>query len=101
MLIPDVVEVVRRELSELLEVGADDIRPENNLNLDLGVTSMQLADLVARLENHFGHDPFEKKPITSIRTVAQLCEAYVDDGDDPVEALLALTRQNAQARRCQ
>ena len=104
MLNPDIVEIVRRELGELLEVDAGDIGLEDNLNADLGVTSMQLAELVARLENDFGRDPFEKKPITSVRTVAQLCQAYEDDADgddDPVDELLAMTRKRAQARRGQ
>lgn len=103
MLNPDIVDVVHRELSELLDVDRDQIRMEANLNRDLGVSSMQLAELVAKLEDHFGHDPFTSTGVTSVRTVADLCQAYSrgDDADDPVEALLALTRQRAQSRRTQ
>jgi acyl carrier protein len=44
-----------------------------------GLTSLDLAALIARLEQRWHVDPFlEAVPITEIRTVADLCRAYRD-----------------------
>jgi len=44
---------------------------------DLGLRSLDLAVIVARLEVHLGLDPFEELvPVTSIHTVGDLCAAY-------------------------
>jgi acyl carrier protein len=45
--------------------------------VDLGLRSLDLAQVVALLERQTGIDPFaELVPITSIRTVGDLCQAY-------------------------
>lgn len=44
---------------------------------DLGLKSLDLAHLIAALERRLGADPFLKLvPITSVRTVGDLCDAY-------------------------
>jgi acyl carrier protein len=53
------------------------IEGHHRLTLDLGLKSLDLAQIVALLERHTGVDPFaELVAITSVRTVADLCGAY-------------------------
>ena len=45
--------------------------------VDTGLTSLDLAALVARLARRWQVDPFlEAKAITEVRTVGDLCDAY-------------------------
>ncbi|MFL5339448.1 MAG: acyl carrier protein [Gemmataceae bacterium] len=44
---------------------------------DLGLKSLDLAHLIAALERRLKADPFLRLvPITSVRTVGDLCDAY-------------------------
>lgn len=51
------------------------VRESDNL-IDTGLKSLDLSRIVALLEMMLDVDPFLKKPITDIRTVADLCDAY-------------------------
>ena len=43
----------------------------------IGLTSLDLAALVAKLQRHWKIDPFlEVKTITEVRTVGDFCQAY-------------------------
>jgi acyl carrier protein len=86
MLRPDldrdqVAELVRDEIRQLLDERAEPVvtlSEEANLAADLGFASLDLAQLVAQLEQRLGEDPFaELVPITSIRTVGDLVDAYM------------------------
>ncbi len=46
-------EQVRNMLVEELSVNKDDIKPESNLANDLGVNSLELADLILMCEEKF------------------------------------------------
>jgi acyl carrier protein len=51
--------------------------------LDLGLESLDLAELVALLELRFGFDPFSHHAaITDVHTVQDLCNAYLRAGAD-------------------
>jgi acyl carrier protein len=68
-----ITDLLRRRGQAL--VGFD----ENDLLVATGLTSLDLAALIARLEQRWKVDPFlEAVPITEIRTVADLCRAYRD-----------------------
>lgn len=45
---------------------------------DLGISSLDLAELISNLESIFNVDPFaDMVPITSIVDVGSLCDAYI------------------------
>jgi acyl carrier protein len=68
-----VLAAAKRKAPQLLEV-----RREQLLVDDLGLGSLDYAGLVAALEMALDVDPFASETsITSIRTVGDLCEAYV------------------------
>jgi acyl carrier protein len=94
MLRPDldrdqIAELVRDEIRQLLDERAEPVATlsdTDNLAADLGFSSLDLAQLVAQLEQRLGEDPFaELVPITSVRTVRDLVDAY-----------LALTRTDVE-----
>ena len=68
------------KIKELLlekEITLTDISEDNALGDDLGLTSMDLAILVANLELELGVEPFlEDFVITDIRTLGDLCQAF-------------------------
>lgn len=96
--------IVLEELSEVLvdrEEGA--IGDEMNLNSDLGLSSLDLAALVAVLDQRFRRSPFRQEvAITSVRSVADLCAAY-RGGEEArrlsENQLLERTMQRALSRR--
>jgi acyl carrier protein len=66
---------------------------------ELQVSSLQLAELISNLEAAFDVDPFaERVAITSIRTVGDLCDAYLlcaepaAAGEDALDAELRAVR---------
>jgi acyl carrier protein len=49
---------------------------ETVLDGSLGLESLDFAELVVRLEQVFGMDPFAQDPIPQVRTLADLCLLY-------------------------
>jgi|GEM_PF-465175 acyl carrier protein len=78
---------------------------EDRLGSELGLSSLDLAQLVAMLEMRLKADPFQELvPITSVRTVADLCSAYEQffsgEKSDPAQAdALLESKRRAEARR--
>jgi len=50
--------------------------PETVLDGSLGLESLDFAELVVRLEQVFGKDPFARDPLPEVRTVSDLCTLY-------------------------
>ena len=75
----EVMTTVRDTIAELLERSEREV-PAMSPSQDLmatGLTSLDLAAVIANLENHWHVDPFlEQVSITEIRTVGELCQAY-------------------------
>ncbi len=53
------------------------IEPLARLSETLGLRSLDLAQIVLTLEDDLNIDPFQRIPITSIRTVGDLTDAYL------------------------
>ena len=90
--VTDVVVAVIRGVVREQYPEVEEVRSEQGLVEDLGLKSLDLARIVAKLDTELGVDPFsETVAITSIRTVGDLCEAYeqcfeADEGDEGDEA---------------
>jgi acyl carrier protein len=66
-----------RAVAELRGVELSDLSTRQYLVDELGFKSLDLAHLVAALERRLRADPFlEYVPITQVRTVGDLCQAY-------------------------
>lgn len=83
--------------------AVESIDDDSKLNANLGMTSLNLATLVAQLEQKLGIDPFaEMVSITSVRTIGDLVGAYVsclngETGNDH-SSQLDQVAQRAKAR---
>jgi acyl carrier protein len=67
-----VLEIVQRKSPDLRE-----IRLEARLLDELGLESLDIAELIATLELELGIDPFASRiPISRVRTVGDICDAY-------------------------
>ncbi|MBI5509934.1 MAG: hypothetical protein HY903_14355 [Deltaproteobacteria bacterium] len=67
-----VLEIVRRQRPEVQAVVG-----EQALVAELGLRSMDIAELVATLEMKLNADPFEELvAISDVKTVGDLCAAY-------------------------
>jgi acyl carrier protein len=105
--VAEISKTVRDQVGLLLDekdLPGRDIGPDDRLNADLGLTSLDLASLVAALEVKLKADPFQELvPITSIRTVGDLEAAYLKFFSDPEQEVqdedLAKVRRRAEARR--
>jgi acyl carrier protein len=81
---PDAAEIrqtVHRAIAEIVERSGrtTPVFGDDDLLVDTGLASLDLAALVARLERVWRVDPFlEAVAITEIRTVGDLCRAYRD-----------------------
>lgn len=80
-----------REVAEQRGLTLPPLAKEQTLTADLGLKSLDLAHLIALLESRLQADPFSQwVPITSIRTVGDLCGAYsgfLSSQASPVTAL--------------
>ena len=80
------------------------IAPDAKLSETLGLRSMDLAQIVLTLEDDLDTDPFQEIPITSIRTVGDLTQAYLvslglSDGSAPGAQDMSAEMEAARARR--
>lgn len=71
-------ETLKNILVEELQLEADDIKMESALSSDLGINSIELADLVMRCEDQFGieinDDDFQK--FTTVGDVVNYLEEH-------------------------
>jgi hypothetical protein len=68
---------VLREIATQRNPELPPLEKSQTLTYDLGLRSLDLAQLVATLELELHADPFAQLvPITSVRTVGDVCEAY-------------------------
>jgi acyl carrier protein len=103
----DISEAVRNQIGSLLDeknLPVRNLGPDDRLNADLGLTSLDLATLVAALEMKLKADPFQELvPITSVRTIGDLEAAYVKFFSNPenaaVDVHLDHVRRRAESRR--
>ncbi len=107
--------VIYRVLEEYARNSAPDlgkVLPEHSLVDDIGLRSLNLAQIVVKLEMELGVDPFARLvPVTSVRTVGDLCDAYAkcfepESNDDaaapsPEETARADTRLAAMQQQRQ
>jgi hypothetical protein len=77
----DIRQTVHRAIAEIVTRSGRPVPAfgDDDLLVDTGLASLDLAALVARLERVWRVDPFlEAVAITEIRTVGDLCRAYRD-----------------------
>jgi len=72
----DTIYAVLRDLALRHNPQLAEIKPHDVLVDDLRLESLDVAELVALLEDKLGVDPFAETAITSVRTVSDLCSAY-------------------------
>jgi len=78
----EISSIIEDQIKEILqdkESEINEVKRTDSLNTDLGLTSLELAQLVTTLELELNCDPFaEFVSITSVRTVNDLMKAYID-----------------------
>ena len=77
----EIRQTIHRVITEIVERSGRPVPAfdDNDLLVDTGLASLDLAALIARLERVWRVDPFlEAVAITEIRTVGDLCRAYRD-----------------------
>lgn len=102
----EIEQLIYQEIERLFEereAPVPELTPDAKLHADLGLASLDLAALVAVLEEKLQVDPFEALvAITDMRTVGDLCRAYqaqLNGSADAVAGDLLAAQQRARARR--
>ena len=105
----DVESAIQQEIVRVLQEKSTaealpPITQDSRLGIDLGLSSLDLPQLVSLLEMSLQADPFlSLVPITSVRTVGDLYRAYQRFfSGEPVsteDAELAASQRRAEARR--
>ena len=72
----EIYEKIKGILVEKLSVSPDEIKPESELVNDLGINSLELADLVLDCEDAFEVE-IDDKSISTFTTIADVVE-YLD-----------------------
>jgi len=104
--VTQVVYGVLRNVADEELVQPDEIRGDQKLVEDIGFQSLSMARILALIEGELGVDPFSSLvPITSIRTVDDLCAAYekcmageeaAQNGQVDAEVVQSLRRADAR-----
>ena len=68
-----IYEKIKAILVDSLNVSADEIKPESELVNDLGINSLELADLVFNCEDAFEIE-IDDKALSSFKTVADVVD---------------------------
>ena len=77
----EIAESIRQAITEVLQRNDRPVKSfdQHDLLIGIGLTSLDLAALIAKLERVWKVDPFlEMVAITEMRTVGDLCRAYYD-----------------------
>jgi hypothetical protein len=108
--LPDTVRAALRVVASFRGLTLPALERHHTLTHDLGLRSLDLAQLVATLEMMLGADPFVRLvPITAVRTVGDLFDAYAlalsppDESAAPAAATdtgRAAARRQARQARC-
>jgi len=75
-------EIHSRVIAELAQVfrhrnlSPPPLGPETVLDASLGLESLDFAELVLRLEQVFGHDPFSRGAVPEVATIRDLAALY-------------------------
>ena len=69
-----IYEKIKTILVDTLNISADEIKPESELVNDLGINSLELADLVFNCEETFEIDEIYEKSLSKFKTVADVVE---------------------------
>lgn len=99
----EVENAVRAEIHRVLGMQGKRIEHvsfDDSLNDTLGLTSLDLVEIIVALNSRFHVDPFRQRAFTELRTIGDLCGAYRTAhvaGDS--DAALAISRRRAEGRR--
>lgn len=102
---PHIDQVVRVEIERLLRQTGRAVTAlaDDDRLADLGITSLDVVDLVAALNQRLAVDPFRQTlAFTDVQTVEDLCRAYRlgrEPAERPPAPDLETSRQRALARR--
>ena len=69
-----IYEKIKTILVDTLNISVDEIKPESELVNDLGINSLELADLVFNCEETFEIDEIDEKSLSKFKTVADVVE---------------------------
>jgi acyl carrier protein len=74
-----VFEMVRECVADVFGISPDSVSPATRLGEDLGADSLDLVEIVSRIEARSGI-AVEPSSLTSVTTVGDACAALVADG---------------------
>ncbi|HIP92561.1 MAG TPA: acyl carrier protein [Thermotoga sp.] len=69
----EILEKIRRMISEKLEIGIDEVREDANIIEDLGADSLDLVDIIMYVEDTFGIR-VEDEELEKIRTLEDIVD---------------------------
>ena len=72
-----IFEQVKAILVDALNIDPEEVKPESELLNDLGINSIELADLVFRCEDEFDIEIDEKAKFTTVEDVVNYLEGMV------------------------
>ena len=75
----EIVEIVIKELSEIVGIDKEKIKPESSLMDDIGITSLEVLVLVGKLETLSGVS-LNQQDTMEIETVSDVVEAIIKKG---------------------
>jgi len=75
----EIVEIVVNEISEIVGIDKEKIKPESSLMDDIGITSLEVLVLVGKLETLTGVS-LNQQDTMEIETVSDVVEAIIKKG---------------------
>ena len=75
----EIVEIFIKELSEIVGIDKEKIKPESSLMDDIGITSLEVLVLVGKLETLTGVS-LNQQDTMEIETVSDVVEAIIKKG---------------------
>jgi acyl carrier protein len=100
---PDVERAVRAEIRRALEQQgkpAAAVSAGDSLSDTLGLTSLDVVELIVALNARLAVDPFKQRAFTEIQTVGDLVSAYgLPPAAGAPDSDLAASRRRAETRR--
>lgn len=83
---------VKQKLSEITEISSDQIRTEQNLSADLGLDSLDTAEISAFLDDEFGVTGVQVNDITTVAKVMALASGQITVSENVEDETVNLSK---------
>lgn len=97
----DIQKSVINKLAQMSDFDPEDIKPEMNLSIDLGLDSLDMGELVAYLKDNFNIPAFPITELTTVNKLLAIASSQIEIKEEEIEVKVATWTKTASKFKAQ